>query len=271
MPLGVNLSLNCTFQPNMRKLWLGLFIVLFVGKASVKGAQLTGDLSSNEVISSTILGYDLQYRVYTPPSYDRLSDLPVLYLTDGQWYLEAGSMHEVIDDLIAKNLISPIVAVFVDNRDPHNLSDNRRNKQFLGYDNYVDFYREELIPHIENRFKVSNDQQDRGIMGLSFGGLNATYFGAKASETFHMLGIQSPALHPVSEIYDLYLKQERLPLKIFLTTGSSNDTEVHARKLKTTLETKGYNFKYLEVDEGHNWKNWKPLLDDALLYFFSTK
>lgn len=28
--------------------------------------------------------------------------------------------------------------------------------------------------------------------------------------------------------------------------------------------------KYLEVPFEHNWGNWKPLLDDVLLYFFSN-
>ena len=106
--------------------------------------------------------------------------------------------------------------------------------------------------------------------GLSFGGLNAAYFGAKASDTFRMLGIQSPALHPVPQIHNLYKEQNKLPLKIFLSTGTVNDTEGHARSLKKTLESKGYAFEYIEVPQGHNWKNWKPLIDDALIYFFGT-
>lgn len=234
----------------------------------VVGESLEGDLTDNQVISSKILGYDLQYRVYTPAGYDNLKDLPVIYLTDGQWYISEGEMHKEIDALIASGKIQPIVAVFVDNRDPHNLSDNRRNRQFLGNEKYVEFYQQEFVRHIERNYRVSNKQKDRAIMGLSFGGLNATFFGAKASDTFHMLGIQSPALHPVKNIYNLYKDQEKLPLKIFLSTGSANDTEVHARKLKKTLEAKGYNFEYFEVDEGHNWRNWKPLLDDTLIYFF---
>lgn len=244
--------------------------ILFFGffTLSVKAEEIEGTLTGNQIITSEVLGYDLQYRVYTPPGYDEQSDLPVIYLTDGQWYLQDGRMHEEIDNLIMEGKIKPIVAVFVDNRDPHNLKDNRRNKQFLGYDNYVDFYREELVPQIEKAYKVSTRQSDRGIMGLSFGGLNATYFGAKGSDVFHLLGIQSPALHPVPEIYRYYEMRTRLPVKIFLSTGSSNDTEVHARRLKESLELKKYEFKYIEVDEGHNWKNWRPLIDDALIYFF---
>lgn len=247
-----------------------LCLSLLISVHVIAKERLNGDLTDNQVISSEVLGYDLQYRVYTPVGYDDLSNLPVIYLTDGQWYITEGEMHKEIDRLVVAGKIDPVVAVFVDNRDPHNLEDNRRNRQFLGNEKYVEFYQKELVKHIEATYKVSRQQKDRAIMGLSFGGLNATYFGAKASDTFHMLGIQSPALHPVKNIYSLYNDQEKLPLKIFLSTGSVNDTEVHARRLKKTLEAKGYDFEYVEVDEGHNWHNWKPLLDDTLIYFFGT-
>ena len=49
----------------------------------------------------------------------------------------------------------------------------------------------------------------------------------------------------------MYNDQKKLPLKIFLSTGTVKDTEVHARKLKKTLESKGYDFEYIEVDKGH--------------------
>lgn len=250
----------------MRPFFSILFLLLVtIGYAS---PALKGSLSNNQTINSEVLGYDLQYRVYTPPNVASNTELPVIYLTDGQWYISEGDMHQEIDDLITTGKIEPIVAVFVDNRDPHNLADNRRNRQFLGNEKYVEFYRKELVKQIEQDYPVSKKQEDRAIMGLSFGGLNATFFGARASDTFHMLGIQSPALHPVKNIYQLYEEQPVLPLKIFLSTGSSNDTEVHARKLKKVLTSKGYDFEYVEVNEGHNWRNWKPLLDDTLIYFF---
>ncbi|MCP4459288.1 MAG: esterase family protein [Cytophagales bacterium] len=252
----------------MKNILASLLTLFFVQHAFTNEVKLHGNLSNNKKISSDILGYVLQYRVYTPPNYENLTNLPVIFLTDGQWYLESGRMHEEIDKQISSGKIKPIVAVFVDNRAPENLSNNRRNSQFLGNGKYVDFYKNELIPALEKSHKVSNRQEDRAIMGMSFGGLNATYFGVMASDKFHMLGIQSPALHPVPGIHDMYSNQGRLPLKIFLSTGTVNDTAEHARKLKKTLDTKGYQLKYIEVPEGHNWQNWKPLLDDALIYFF---
>ena len=61
-----------------------------------------------------------------------------------------------------------------------------------------------------------------------------------------------------------------MPLRIFLSTGQPNDNTQANRRFKSILQDKGYAMKYVEVREGHNWDNWKPLLDDALLYFYSN-
>ena len=29
--------------------------------------------------------------------------------------------------------------------------------------------------------------------------------------------------------------------------------------------------KFIEVDAGHNWRNWKPLIDDVLRYYFEQE
>ena len=62
-----------------------------------------------------------------------------------------------------------------------------------------------------------------------------------------------------------------LPLKIFLSTGSPNDNTKANRRFRTVLEEKGYPLKYIETQQGHNWDNWRPLIDDVLLYFYGTR
>jgi len=229
-----------------------------------------GQLSDNQRIASKVLKYDLQYRVYLPAGYSQLSSLPVLYVVDGQWYIDEGDMPGILNDLISSKQVTPLVAVFIDNRDPDNLKNNRRNSQFLCNEKYVAFVTKELVPLIDASYKTNRSADARAMLGLSFGGLNAAHFALKAHDTFHLIGMQSPALHPCPAIYDGFKNQDQLPLKIFMSTGAVNDTEEGTRRLKAILDAKGYHFKYLEVDEGHNWKNWKPLLDDILLYFFAS-
>jgi len=98
---------------------------LYGGKALAGGS-----LSPDTPIASSNLGYTVQYRVYTPEG-SAEENLPTIYITDGQWYLEPGDMVSVLDREIAAKNIEPIVAVFIDSRNPDDLAENRRNQQFL--------------------------------------------------------------------------------------------------------------------------------------------
>lgn len=230
--------------------------------------RAAGTLSENIVNFSSILEYKLQYRVYLPENHAPSQDLPVIFLTDGNWFIKNGGMVGVLDRMIARGSIKPVVAVFVDNRDPENLQDNRRNQQFFCNEKYADFYRAELVPHIRERYGISSDASDNAIAGMSFGGLNAACFGLMATDTFGLIGMMSPAMKPVPGLVNAYESVDRLPLRFFLSHGKQRDNEKSARKFRSTLSSKGYELKYKTVNQGHNWRNWKPLLDDMLLYFF---
>ena len=61
---------------------------------------------------------------------------------------------------------------------------------------------------------------------------------------------------------------KEFPEQIFLSTGTVNDKARESRRLKALLEQKDLELSYVEVAEGHNWKNWRPLLDDILIFFY---
>lgn len=240
-----------------------LFILMFPYFAFAD-STLTPDIR----ISSEALGYDLQYRVYLPDGYESQVDLPVLYITDGPGYIRQGRVPRVLDRLIRSERIEPVVAVFVDARDPDDNEINRRNQQFMCNAEYLRFFTGELIPAIEHSYPVASDREKRTILGVSFGGLNAACFGLMGHETFSGIGMHSPANHPVPNLLPGYEKAPLLPLKIFLSTGQPNDNTNSNRRFRALLKNKGYPLKHVEVSEGHNWDNWKPLIDDVLLYFY---
>ena len=229
-----------------------------------------GTLSDNQVIASEKLGYNLQYRVYTPAGYDDAGDLPTIYVADGQWYIDGGELPQLLDRLIEDGAIGPTIAVFVDSRDPDELEVNRRNSEFFCNENYARFYSEELIPAIDERYRTHADRKSRVVLGMSFGGLNSACFGLQATDAFGGIAMQSPAMHPVPGLHDAYAEEAPLPLRIFLSTGTRGDNEASTRRLRDILEQKGYEMRYREVPQGHNWNNWRPLLDDVLTYFFTA-
>jgi len=228
-----------------------------------------GILSENQRISSVQLGYDLQYRIYLPPSTSADDKLPSLYVTDGQWYLEQGDFKSVLDEAIDSGLIEPVLVVFLDSRDPDKLEESRRNAEFMCSTDFATFFASELIPTISLEQPVSLSRDDRVILGCSFGGLNSACFGLMLSDVFAGVAMQSPAsgdhLDVVRESYE---QREALPLKVFLSVGTKNDNLAAVKRFKRMLERKGYDLTYIKVRKGHDWKNWGPLLDDVLVTFF---
>lgn len=229
-----------------------------------------GVLSDNLRIASTYLGYDLQYRIYRPADTSADDKLPSLYVTDGQWYLEQGNFKSVLDTAISAGVIKPVLVVFLDSRNPDSLEENRRNSQFMCSTDFATFFAGELIPAISNSQPVSVLRDDRVIMGLSFGGLNSACFGLMLPKLFAGIAMQSPASGDhVDVVRDLYEQRELLPLRMFLSVGTRNDNTRAVKRFKRTLEDKGYDLTFIKVQEGHNWENWGPLLDDVLLTFFA--
>lgn len=253
-----------------RSLCFTLLAILLLPWQEISAEGLTGDLGPNQVFQSKRLGYDLHYRVYTPANFDSSDALPTLYVTDGQSYIRNGRLHELMDRLIADGSIEPAVVVFIDNRDPYNYNVNRRNSQFFCNQDYIHFVAKELAPFIDSKFGTSTDRADRTILGLSFGGLNSACFGLYAHDSFRGIAMQSPAMHPVPDIFDSYASLEDADLKVFLSTGTNRDNEARTRAFKKILDDVGLEMHYVEVPYGHTWQNWQPLLDDILLYYYGT-
>ncbi len=231
-----------------------------------------GTLSENQMIQSiaTNLNYTVQYKVYTPSSYQSMDNLPVIYVTDGHEYADdkLGSMVIVLDNLIHQKKIKPIIAVFVDPRDPNNLSNNRRMQELRANQKFANFLCDELVPAIDATYRTIKNASHRAILGTSLGGWNSAFVGFVRSDVFNLIGIHSPAFD--NTIIQNYAESTPLPLKVFMSTGIINDTQNQARAMKSVLEQKAYSLNYKEVNQGHSWGNWKGLLEEPLTYFFAS-
>lgn len=232
-----------------------------------------GSISSHKIISSKSMGYDIQYRVYTPPGYDKFENLPVLYTTDGQEYSsdQLGKTPIILDNLIHLDRIEPVVAVFVEPLNPQNLAENRRATEMGNNEEFLSFFVDELIPEIESSYKVNSEKEARVILGTSLGGLNATYFAFSRPDVFDGAAIQAPAFWYREPIYDLVRNADETPSEMFMSVGTIGDNTPDARKMKQIFEKKELSFSYLEVNEGHSWGAWSAQMDDILIHFFGNR
>jgi enterochelin esterase family protein len=83
---------------------------------------------------------------------------------------------------------------------------------------------------------------------------------------FGKLLVHSPAFDAQMAVD--YQQATQLPLKIFMSTGAINDTQVRARQMRDVMQAKGYPLRYIEVNQGHSWGNWRALLNEPLEYLF---
>ena len=242
-------------------IFFGFFLGCWLSPALAKG-KLEGPIR----ITSDVLGYDLQYWIYIP-SKDR-KPIPELYVTDGQVFLGSGRMAELLDEEIENGRIAPVSAIFVDSRDPDYPEETRRNREFMCNTDYATFYLTELMPEVSRRWTGGNPSTHRGIMGVSFGGINSACFGMLMPGVFQVLVMLSPASDKhLDVINDVYRERDRNSSAIFISHGGPQDNEAAARRFVATLKEKEYPVRHISNDGGHDWDNWRPLLDDSLRAF----
>jgi enterochelin esterase-like enzyme len=136
---------------------------------------------------------------------------------------------------------------------------------------YLDFITEEFMPEIEDQYPISRNSQHRAILGSAMGGLTSAYFAFAKPGQFGMAGIQSPAFWFKPKIYTFCDTPDNPPTKIYLVTGTFNDAQEGALKMKEILERNTCTYRYEETNQGHSWGNWRDTIDDILIYFFPPK
>ena len=231
-----------------------------------------GKVIQDILYSSELLGYQLTYSIYLPAGTTN-EEMPTVYVTDGYEYLhpQLGNMSALLDNLIADRKIVPIMAVFIDHREPANRTNNRRMQELVMNKKYLDFFVDEFIPFIESNYPAKKKAGNRAILGASIGGLNATYFAFSRPDVFGNVGIQSPAFWTRPQIYSLCDNPDGSKVKISMTSGLINDASEGGRKMIKILENNACEYQYREVNQGHSWGNWKYLVDDILIDFFAPK
>ncbi len=150
---------------------LVLFSVVFVLVFSLMQAQ-TGKVFDKLSHSSKILKMDRNYAVYLPPDYDSSQrSYPVLYLLHGAGddqtgWVQFGEVLHITDKAIKEGKVTPMIIVmpdaFTTKLGYFNLPD--------GSWNYEDYFFEELMPYVEQKYRIKSEKRYRAIAGLSMGG-----------------------------------------------------------------------------------------------------
>lgn len=141
-------------------------------------------------IYSKVLKAHRAYTIYLPKSYEVNPEkkYPILYLLHGVMGTNEGWFRdqragEVLDQLIASGEACDMIVV------SPNAGGNIYAGVWNGYFNmpgwaYEDFFYQEFLPYIENKYRVIGDKQHRAIAGLSMGGGGTTSYAQRHSELY---------------------------------------------------------------------------------------
>lgn len=222
-------------------------------------------------LESKFLNNIRRLQVYLPANYNKDQSYPLLIVHDGNDYIEFANMVQLLDLMIAKKQIPPIIVGFID--------PVHRYEEYECSESYYFFTCYELIPFLEKNFSISSNHKERGFAGASMGGLISLYLAYQMHDTCGLALCQSSAFffdpthnERVSKLMQSWNYVSLQNSKLWLDCGNIGDLEQLLLKgnrcLIQKLETIAVPHEYHEVNEGHNWLNWQKRLEPALIYLF---
>ncbi|MGA1544811.1 MAG: alpha/beta hydrolase [Saprospiraceae bacterium] len=256
----------------------------------------TGKVMDDLIVKSEILGGDRHFAVYLPPDYESSQrSYPVLYLLHGYTdnhtgWVQYGEVLHLADQAIKEGKATSMIIVMPD----ADTGIPGYNNNISGGWDYEKFFFEELMPHVEERFRIKKQKRFRAISGLSMGGggtflyaLHRPDLFASACPLSAWMGPQTPeemkgfADREEFEFdeskFDAYLAVNN-PLQLvdsmdvetlnsvrwyidcgdddFLFEGNSN---MHIKMSKKRVR-----HEYRVRDGGHTWTYWRTALPTVL-------
>jgi sugar lactone lactonase YvrE len=197
----------------------------------------------------------------------------------------------VLDNLIAKGDLPPLVAIFID---PGVLpaigaDAQSRFERVFEYDSLTDRYSrfllEELIPEVAKSYNLSKDPNDRALAGVSTGAVGAFAAAWNRPDQFHrVLSFIGTfvAMKGADSLPALIRRTEPKPIRIFLQDGKNDHVvpgqpygtfyagswPINNQVIYEAFQFAGYDAKLVLGEEGHNMKQGGAIMPEALRWLW---
>lgn len=223
-----------------------------------EGCLQAGQVLSGE-LDQTQRGYPYRFMVYLPPCYADQAEAsyPIFYFIPGRgsdpaaWF--SAEINEVADQLILEKVIPPFIIVTTENtnNDPH------------GSDIYND-----LLPYIENQYRVLDARDYHAVAGGSLGGITSYRLGFQYPETFSSVGMfGSGAISGEEKQIKVWLDAipKKYETRVFMDTGEGDPLMLDRAKVMASLLDEFSVPHFLHIGTGgHDYNYWVSNLD---MYF----
>ncbi|MCF8224825.1 MAG: esterase family protein [Bacteroidales bacterium] len=146
----------------------------------------TGKVFDNMSMQSEILNNERKFAVYLPPDYSTsIRSYPVLYLLHGAGddqtgWVQFGEILRIADEAIKSGTATPMIVIMPD----ANTGKRGYFNDISGEWRYEDFFFGELMPFVEEKFRIKKEKRYRAIAGLSMGGGGTLMYALHHPELF---------------------------------------------------------------------------------------
>ena len=227
------------------------------------------------IIGNTPFGEPRRVTIYLPARFKQTRRYRLLIVHDGGDYLRFARMKTVLDNLIHRLEIQPVIAAFTH---PGN-----RLQEYPNDSKHTSFIAETLVPKLEERFPLMGTPTSRCLMGASFGAVASLATAWRYPGMFGRLLLQSgsfaftdigdhqrgPAFDPVVEFINAFREAPGKPSeRVYMSCGIYESLIYENRSMYPFLQKTGMNVRYEENRDGHNWENWRDRLQTALSWLF---
>jgi len=267
------------------------------------GFSQTGKVFDNLTIKSEILKSERKFAVYLPPDYETSErSYPVLYLLHGMGddqtgWIQFGEILRIADKAILDGNATPMIVIMPD-----------ANTEKVGYFNsiegnwnYEDFFFNELMPHVEKKYRIKSEKRFRAIAGLSMGGGGSFMYAMHHPELFSSACPLSAYIGPLS-VDDFKNQLQRMNSKVIdeakiqayfenhNAVSLIENTEVEKLKsvrwfidcgdddflyegnslIHIAMRKKDILHEYRVRNGGHTWTYWRESLPEVLGFVSNT-
>ena len=250
----------------------------------------------NLTMNSEILNMERNYAIYLPPDYESSSrSYPVLYLLHGlgddqTGWIQFGEVKKIADNAIINGDATPMIIVMPDANTGEVGYFNIPSKDWM----YEDFFFNELMPHVESKYRIKSDKRFRAISGLSMGGGGTLTYALHRPDLFSAAAPLSSATgstdveeslkrirrygfeftkaemqsllkanHPLELIKDIPLNKLN-SVRWYIDCGDDDYLFEDNSLLHIAFTKRGINHEYRVRDGAHTWTYWRESLPTVL-------
>ena len=240
--------------------------------------------------NSPVLGMDRRVYVYTPAGYEKGNQkYPVFYLLHGAGgdedaWTNMGRAAQIMDNLIARGKAKPMIVVMTNGNAnqagaPNDVTDvTLQGDAMAAYQKLAGKFEahlvKDLVPFIENNYKVITGKDNRAIAGLSMGGMQTQTITNDNPGMFSYVGVFSMGIMNFGpQNQDAAKLDQERETKIealknsgcklyWIGVGKDDFLYQSVVKLRSTLDKHNFKYTYRESSGGHTWTNWRIYLSE---------